>query len=242
MCFIGHGAWGVLTKAGWLPFYEVFGIPSAFAWQTMPIVGTIDIAFGLSALFWPTRAGLAYMTGWTLFTALLRPAAGMGWWEFLERGGNYGPPLAFALVAGRAASGWFDRIKPVPVTPERARVAAWVLRVTIALLLVGHGGFGLIQEKKQLLTHWRAIGVPADATFLHAVGTAEILSGAALLIYPFRALLLGVAYWKIATELLYPWSGELRDTWEWIERGGDYLAPFALLTLLALLERETTRT
>ena len=188
----------------------------------------------------PTRAVLVYMTGWTIFTALLRPAAGMGWWEFLERGGNYGPPLAFALVAGRAASSWFERIEPAPPPPERARVAAWVLRVSISLLLVGHGGFGLIQEKKLLLTHWHALGVPAGVTFLHVVGAVEILSGVALLIHPWRALLLAIAYWKIATELLYPWSGTLRDTWEWIERGGDYLSPFALLILLALLDRETT--
>jgi uncharacterized membrane protein YphA (DoxX/SURF4 family) len=240
MCFIGHGAWGVLTKAGWLPFYAVFGIEPAFAWKTMPLIGSVDILLGLSVLLWPTRAVLVYMTFWTLFTALLRPAAGMGFWELLERGGNYGPPLAFAIVAGRAASSWFERIEPVRPSPERGRVAIWVLRVAIALLLVGHGGFGLVQEKKLLLTHWHAVGVPATATFLHVVGAAEILSSVALLIRPGRALLLGIAYWKIATELLYPLSsGKLRDTWEWVERGGDYLAPFALLTLLVLLERET---
>ncbi|MEI9950253.1 MAG: hypothetical protein WDO74_15070 [Pseudomonadota bacterium] len=240
MCFVGHGAWGVLTKAGWLPFYGVFGIAPALAWKTMPLVGAIDIVLGLSALVWPTRAALVYMTGWAIFTALLRPAAGMGWWEFLERGGNYGPPLAFALVAGGGAAGWFGRIEPAPLAPERVRGASWVLRVSITLLLVGHGGFGLIQEKKLLLAHWHALGVPADTTFLHVIGAAEILSGVALLIHPSRALLLGIAYWKLASELLYPWSGKLRDTWEWVERGGDYLAPFALLVLLALLERQST--
>ncbi len=240
MCFIGHGAWGVITKAGWLPFYAVFAIEPAFAWKTMPLVGTIDILLGLSALVWPVRASLVYMTVWAVFTALLRPAAGMGWWEFLERGGNYGPPLAFLLVANRA-SGWFGHIRPTPPTPERVRVAAWVLRVSIALLLVGHGGFGLFQEKKLLLTHWHAIGVSANAKFLHSVGAAEILGGLAVLIRPTRFLLLTIAYWKIATELLYPLAGQLRDVWEWVERGGDYLAPFALLLLLALIQHESTQ-
>lgn len=48
-------------------------------------------------------------------------------------------------------------------------------------------------------------------------------------------MLIAIAYWKIGTELLYPISGPLRDGWEWVERGGDYVAPFALMFALALM-------
>jgi hypothetical protein len=51
MCFVGHGAWGVITKAGWLPFYGVFGIPSAIAEAPLFLhdMGAIEIAAGLAA-------------------------------------------------------------------------------------------------------------------------------------------------------------------------------------------------
>lgn len=37
---------------------------------------------------------LAWMLLWCLWTALLRPLSGQGWWEFLDRAGNYGVRLA----------------------------------------------------------------------------------------------------------------------------------------------------
>lgn len=27
MCFIGHGAFGIITKEGWVPYFGVVGIP-----------------------------------------------------------------------------------------------------------------------------------------------------------------------------------------------------------------------
>ena len=59
-CFIGHGAFGIITKAAWVPFFGVVGIPEAWAWKLMPVVGTMDILMGLSALFYPTRAVLLW--------------------------------------------------------------------------------------------------------------------------------------------------------------------------------------
>jgi hypothetical protein len=242
MCFVGHGAWGVITKAGWLPFYGVFGIQPALAWKTMPLIGSVDIALGLIALLFPFRALLAYLIFWTVFTALLRPLAGMGWWEFIERGGNYGPPLALFLIASQESGGWFTRLEVRPLSAGTLRRVAWALRFSIALLLIGHGGFALFQEKKLLLQHWRSLGIPADKAFLHVMGAAEMAAGAAVLLRPSRALLLVVAYWKIASEILYPVAGTLTDGWEWFERGGDYMAPFALICVLALLDERRART
>jgi len=28
-CFIGHGAFGLITKAAWVPYFAIFGIPEA---------------------------------------------------------------------------------------------------------------------------------------------------------------------------------------------------------------------
>src|SRR5690349_6737414 len=60
-CFIGHGAFGIITKAAWIPYFGVVGIPEAWAWKLMPIVGTVDIVAGLSVLFSPRPVVLLYM-------------------------------------------------------------------------------------------------------------------------------------------------------------------------------------
>lgn len=241
MCFVGHGAWGVITKPGWVPLYGVFGIQPPFAWKTMPVIGAVDITLGAVVLLFPFRALFGYMTLWTLLTALLRPLAGLGGWEFLERGGNYGPPLALLVIASQHKGPWFERVEARPLSPEILRRVAWVFRISIALLLIGHGGFALIQEKRILIDQWQSIGVPAGMTFLHVLGIAEIGAAIAVVFRPSRGLLLFIGYWKIASELLYPVSGKLRDVWEWIERGGDYVTPFALLCVLALLSARAPR-
>ncbi len=74
MEFIGHGAFGIITKQAWVAYFGVVGIPEPWAWKLMPMVGTVDILLGLTALFRPCRAALLYMTVWGLWTALPAPA------------------------------------------------------------------------------------------------------------------------------------------------------------------------
>jgi hypothetical protein len=63
--FVGHGAFGIITKAGWLPYFGVVGIPPELAWKLMPVIGTIDITLGLFVgLVRPARAVLLYMAFW----------------------------------------------------------------------------------------------------------------------------------------------------------------------------------
>src|SRR5256885_13448101 len=47
-------------------------------------------------------AGVAF---WKVGTELLYPIAGASWWEFIERGGSYGAPLALAVLLGLDARG-----------------------------------------------------------------------------------------------------------------------------------------
>src|SRR5439155_23631104 len=65
--FVGHGAFGVLRKAAWIPYFQLFGIPEAWAWYLMPMVGSVDIALGTLTLVAPRRAALLYMAVWGLF-------------------------------------------------------------------------------------------------------------------------------------------------------------------------------
>jgi len=74
-CFIGHGAFGIITKTAWLPYFAIFGIPEPWAWRLMPVVGTVDITVGVLTLFQPVRAVFLYMAFWGFQTACLRPLA-----------------------------------------------------------------------------------------------------------------------------------------------------------------------
>jgi hypothetical protein len=233
-CFIGHGAFGIITKAAWVPYFAIYGIPEPSAWRLMPVVGTVDIAVGVLTLFRPVRAVILYMAFWGFQTASLRPLAGQGIWEFFERAGNYGVPLAFLVLlgAGRSFADWFSARPAPPLTEARAAAISSILRVTTALLLIGHGAFDAMMQK-DWSGYVAAIGI-SPATFaahpLRSVGGSfEIALGALVLVWPARGVLLVVFVWKLGTEALRPLAGE--PIWEFIERGGSYGAPLALAWL-----------
>jgi hypothetical protein len=234
-CFIGHGAFGLITKAAWLPYFAVWGIPERWAWPLMPVVGTVDITVGVLALFRPVRAVIVYMVFWGFHTALLRPLAGEVVWEFLERAGNFGVPFAFliALGWGRSAADWFAARPAPPLSRVRSEAIAWTLRITAAMLLIGHGGFGFAMQKAEWTAYFGALGVPYTAVegyaLTQAIGWFECALGLMVLAVPVPPILIFAFVWKVGTELLRPIAGE--PFWEFIERGGSYAAPLALLAL-----------
>jgi hypothetical protein len=230
--FVGHGAFGVLTKESWVPYFGVFGIPDSWAWKLMPMVGSVDIALGTLALVAPMRAGLLYMGCWGFFTALLRPLAGEGWWEFLERAYNFGVPLLMLWVhsVGIRRPSWFAVITEVPrFTEARAQTAQLALRGIMAGMLIGHGGFGLIMGKPNLLRFYEAaglgvLGVPLP-TLRAVIGGFEMLLGVLCLGVEVTAFFVFVCVWKLGTELLYVPARAFGAWWEVMERGSSYAAP-----------------
>jgi uncharacterized membrane protein YphA (DoxX/SURF4 family) len=230
MCFIGHGAFGIITKPIWCNYFAVFGMGHDLAYRLMPILGSVDVLMGLSLLFYPTRAVLEWLVVWGLMTALLRPVSGEPFAEFIERAGNFGSPLALLLL-----SGWkplWSRLDANP-QPDKARFdrVLLCLRVVVFLFLLGHGWLNWI-EKKGLIAQYSALGFPNPIHIAHAVGIFEIIAAVAILIKPVRPLLLVLLVWKIGTELFYPhW-----EVFEWIERGGSYGSLLALW--LALRKNE----
>ncbi|MDB6138594.1 MAG: hypothetical protein JWO94_1666, partial [Verrucomicrobiaceae bacterium] len=189
MCFIGHGAFGIITKKAWVPYFGVAHISEAWAWKLMPWVGSMDIVLGLTALLWrrPSRWLWAWMTTWAVWTALLRPFSGESVWEAVERAGNYSVPLALFLLA---------------VGVRGTRVAR-VLRVGAALLLCGHGMLAL-GGKAALVTHWHAILPQLDAlTMTRAAGAVELAMAFFILLEPTATLCFTACAWKLATESLF---------------------------------------
>jgi len=189
----------------------------------------------------PTRIVLSFMTVWAVFTAFLRPMAGQGYWEVLERAGNYGIPFTFLLMSGWARSWreWFEPIVPHPSpepSAETMKKVAWALRIATALLLIGHAGYGAVMHKKMLAEQYAAVGFggfPGGAAALvSSIGWFEMVLGFAVLLAPIPGLLLFVFLWKVGTEMLYPVSGIGQTPFfEWVERGGSYATPLALFAL-----------
>ena len=239
--YVGHGACGVHTKAAWLPYFRLFGIPETAAWNLMPVVGSVDIALGIAALLAPCRAVLLYMAVWGCFTASLRPAVGEGIWEFVERSYNYGIPLLFlAMYSGsRERWRWFERLRVPVFGPAKGRQLLRGLRAVVVLMLVGHGGFGAFMQKTNLLGFYQAagfgsLGLPLES-IRAAIGLVEIGLGILAIgaVDPrFFAFLFA---WKLGSELLYPISGASMACWEVVERGGSYVAPLAVICLLRYL-------
>ena len=241
--FIGHGAFGVITKAGWLPYFAVWGIPESIAWRIMPIVGTIDITLGLLAFFAPRKALLLFMAAWGLMTACLRPLAGEPISELFERSYNYCVPLAaFLMIAWDAKThGWWHRVKNVPtLTIKHWSWLKILLQVAIAVYLIGHGAFGAFDAKAGLVKQYDATGISAlfgsTEAALSAIGWFEIILGISVLLAPIAPLLFLVCGWKIATESLFIFSGAFYSGFEFIERGASIVAPLALYSIVSILK------
>jgi hypothetical protein len=155
-------------------------------------------------------------------------------WELLERAGNFGVPLAFLILLGwcRDLPDWFSTRPMTALTEGRASVICWTLRVTTALLLIGHGGFDFAMHK-DWSSYAAAIGINPGTLEGHPLrplaGWFECALGLLVLSWPWCGLLIFVFAWKLGTEALRPLAGE--PIWEFIERGGSYGAPLALAWL-----------
>jgi uncharacterized membrane protein YphA (DoxX/SURF4 family) len=222
MCLIGHGAFGIITKPIWCNYFAVAGIGHDLAYRLMPVVGIADILMGLSLLWYPTRAVLAWLVIWGSITALMRPLSGEPFAEVIERAGNYGAPLALLLLSGWRPLLARPDARPQPGTARFVRVAG-VLRVAVFLILAGHGWLNWI-GKKGLIAQYTGLGFPHPIAVAHAVGIFELVAAVALLVKPVRPLLLVLLVWKMGTELFYPhW-----ELFEWVERSGSYGCLLAL--------------
>lgn len=232
MCFIGHGAFGIITKPIWCNYFAVFGIGEALAYQLMPLVGAMDILLGIMMIVYPLRIVAVWLIGWGLFTALLRPLSGEPFAEFLERAGNYGAPLVLLLASSTEAStkGLFKRMEPaLTLDEDRWKLIVKSLQIAAFTLLLGHGWLNLI-EKGGLLRQYTAIGFGNPVNAAHIIGLLEVLAALLILFKPLRQIVLILFAWKMISEVFYPAYGVL----EWIERGGSYAV---LLGLWFALER-----
>ena len=226
MCFIGHGAFGIITKQIWCNYFAVFGIAPVMAYKLMPVLGTFDIIMGLMMLVYPMRFIPAWLVTWGMVTAFLRPLSGEPFAEMIERAGNFGAPFALLIMTGgiHFNKSLFAPIKPdLPMDEKTSARLLTCLRIVVFLLLAGHGWLNVI-AKKGLIYQYTSLGFSNPFTIAQAIGVFEIISAFAILIKPFRPVILVLLVWKLASELFYPHYELL----EWVERGGSYGTLLAL--------------
>ena len=266
LCFIGHGTWGLITKSGWLPFFASQGIDDQLAWTLQPIIGAFDIFMALLLLRKSSRAILIWMFLWALWTAMLRPLAGNldkpvqqddgSWvveireearpektqtWEFWERAGNWGPPFMLLIMGGAFALRKQDLLSDYEepkIKDSTIDTIFFSCKLCLALLLIGHAGFGFAVQKQMLINHWQAIGVEADIGFITKIGYAEFVLGVLIFLAPIRPLIFVALGWKLFTEFLYVPADTVTgmgivNIFEWVERWGDYGIPLAMLYILS---------
>lgn len=227
MCFIGHGAFGIITKEIWTNYFGVFGISHELSYRLMPVVGTVDIMMGIIILISSVRGVLVWLVVWGIATAMLRPLSGEPFAEFLERAGNYGAPLALLLLSGSIFKNFKGLLSPVHapahVNEDALLNVKTCLRIVVFFLFLGHGWLNLI-EKKSLLEQYASLGFASPVKVAQVIGIAEIIGGLSVLIKPFGPVILALFIWKITSELFYP----KYELFEWIERGGSYGSLLAL--------------
>jgi hypothetical protein len=236
MEFIGHGMLGVLHLApAWIGYFAVVGIGKDAALRLMPIVGAFDVTMALAVIFYPVRGVILWMAAWGLWTALLRPLAGESAWETVERAGNYGTPLALFLLAKGGGAGSWIKFR-LSEAPEGARLNRyrWLLRVSTALLLGGHGALNLLLRKPVFAAQYSMLGLHFAWTEPF-IGGLECALALAVIIRPVFGLLVLVFAWKLATEALCPMAGS--PIWVFIEHGGSYAAPIVLALLVRWREQ-----
>ncbi len=230
MCFIGHGAFGVITKPVWANYFAVFGIGHDTAFKLMPYLGGVDIALGVIMLVYPVRVIALWLVIWGLVTASLRPLSGEPFAELIERAGNFGAPLCMLILTGGSSNfkGWFTLIKPdFKIETETSLKLTNLLRIIVFLLLIGHGWLNLI-HKKGLLSQYNALGFHNPEHIALTAGLFEIFAAFTVLARPWKSLLVVLFIWKAATELFYPHY----EVFEWVERGGSYGCILALIMTL----------
>jgi hypothetical protein len=105
LLLFGHGALHlVVRKALFVTQYNFIGLPGD---AIEPWIGAFECVLALVVLFKPTRGLLFGVVLWKLATEALSPIAGSPIWVFIEHGGSYAAPIAFAFL--------FPRPHPLPV-------------------------------------------------------------------------------------------------------------------------------
>lgn len=107
LLLIGHGGFGAFMHK---PMLEQHYLSAGLS--ALPIgigtlvegIGWFKIVLGVAATARPFPPLLLFILAWKVATEMLYPVSGAPVWEFIERGGSYGAPLALYFILTRQAA------------------------------------------------------------------------------------------------------------------------------------------
>ena len=114
--------------------------------------------------------------------------------------------------------------------PRTTQWISWVLRIGVVMEFVGHGALGL-GRVAAWTSYFAVVGIHKETALalMPFVGAFDVAMALAVLLAPYRAVILYMTLWGIWTALLRPLSGE--SSWEAVERVGNFGALAALFML-----------
>jgi len=98
MTFFGHGVYAIQGNTGWLIYLETVGFSVERAKDMIEIIGMADLMVAFIILLRPNKYVVLWAFIWAFATAVMRPLSGESIWEFVERGANWGAPLALFFM------------------------------------------------------------------------------------------------------------------------------------------------
>jgi len=98
LTFLGHGVLALQGNDKWILYLETVGFSFIQAEGSIKWIGVLDLIVALIILIKPFKIVVYWALIWTLATALIRPISGESIWAFVERGANWGAPLALLLL------------------------------------------------------------------------------------------------------------------------------------------------
>ncbi len=98
LTFLGHGVFALLGNPSWLVYLTTVGFTLKTSQHVIVLIGYLDIIVATSILVKPLKYVVIWAFVWAFATALIRPLSGEPIWAFIERGANWGIPLALYII------------------------------------------------------------------------------------------------------------------------------------------------
>ena len=98
LTFLGHGVVALQRNPVWLGYLLTAGFSMEQAKILIVFIGILDLIVAVTILFKPFKYVVVWAIIWTFLTALIRPVSGEPVWAFVERGANWGAPLALFFL------------------------------------------------------------------------------------------------------------------------------------------------
>jgi hypothetical protein len=98
LTFLGHGFFAIKGNESWLVYLTTVGFTIDMSKDLILAIGVLDILVAVSILIKPLRYIVLWAVIWAFATALIRPISGESIFAFIERGANWGVPLALYFV------------------------------------------------------------------------------------------------------------------------------------------------